>query len=208
MEQRHALAEARSEAAEGLRRQRDLRHEDDCTAPCRERGFAGADVDLGLAAARSSGEQDVPAPTRQQALDVLERALLRLGEVRRRGLGGQSSRRGYLPPIAAPGGLLRCDQRERTRRSRAVVVRDPEREIDECRRQGLEHVLGGDRLHAARRLGIGVDHDPAPPRVAEADREDCSLPHVVSDLVRERPRERTRTDDGIDGGEAGHGQRA
>ena len=71
MEQSHAFAEARSEAADGLRRQRDLGHEDDRTAPSRERSFAGADVDLGLPAARSSGEQDVPAATCQQALDAL-----------------------------------------------------------------------------------------------------------------------------------------
>ena len=76
MEQRDPVPEARDEAAERLRRQRDLRHEHDRAAARRQGGLAGADVDLGLAAAGRAGEEDVAAAAREQALDPLERTLL------------------------------------------------------------------------------------------------------------------------------------
>ena len=100
------------------------------------------------------------------------------------------------------------DQRQRAGRRRAVVVREPEGEVDERRREGLEHAFGGDGLDVGRRLGVGVDDDAAPPGIAERNREHGSLPNLVLDLVREQPRERAGTDDRIHGGEAGHGQRA
>ena len=56
-----AVAEARLEAAERLRRQRDLRHEHDRAAAARERGRAGLEVDLRLAAAGRAGEEQVAA---------------------------------------------------------------------------------------------------------------------------------------------------
>ena len=207
VEQRHLTAEARAEAAERLRRQGDLRDEDDRAAPGGEGGFAGADVDLGLAAAGRPGKKNVAA-ARQQRLDPLECALLRLGELRRRRLGGQAGRGRHLSPLAAPLGLLRRDQGERASRSRAVVVREPQREVDERRRQRLQHALGRDRPDVGRRLGVRVDDDPAAPGVAEGDREDGSLPNLVLDLVREEPRERAGADDRVDGGETRHGQRA
>ena len=71
VQKRDAVAEARAEAAERLRRERDLRHEDDRAAARGERGLAGADVDLGLAAARRAGEEDVAAAAPEQALDPL-----------------------------------------------------------------------------------------------------------------------------------------
>ena len=203
-----ALAEAGPEAAERLRRQRDLRHEDDRAAARGEGGLAGPDVDLGLAASGRAGEQDVAAAARGELLDPRERPLLRLGQLRRRGLRGQGLRHGHLPPLAAPGALLRRDQRERAGRRRAVVVGEPEREIDERRRERLEHPLGRDRLDVRRRLRVGVHDDAAPVRVAEGDGEHGALPHVVVYLVGERPRERAGADDRVDGGEARHGQRA
>ena len=48
---------------------------------------------------------------------------------------------------------------------------------------------------SGRSFRVGVDHDAAPPRVAEANREHSALPHLVPDLVRERPRERPCADD-------------
>jgi hypothetical protein len=71
-----AVAEAEPEAAERLRRQRDLRHEHDRAAAPRERRFAGADVHLGLAAPRRAVEQEVPAARLEQLRDARERALL------------------------------------------------------------------------------------------------------------------------------------
>ena len=69
VEQRDPVAEAGAEAAERLRRQRDLGHEHDRAAARGEGGLAGADVDLGLAAAGRAGEEDVAAAAREQALD-------------------------------------------------------------------------------------------------------------------------------------------
>ena len=111
MEKRHPVAEARAETAERLRRQRDLRHEDDRAATGGEGGFAGADVDLGLAATRGAREEGVAAAAREQDFDPSQRVFLRLGETSRRGLGGQGRRRGHLAPLAAPRALLRRDQR-------------------------------------------------------------------------------------------------
>ena len=97
MEKRDAVAEARAEAAERLRRERDLGHEDDRAATRGERGLARSDVDLGLAAAGRAGEEDVAAAAREQSLDPRERAFLRLGETGGRGLCGESRASQPLP---------------------------------------------------------------------------------------------------------------
>ena len=76
----HLVAEALLEAPGCLRRERDLRHENDCAAARREGGLAGADVDLGLAAAGRAGEEDVSTAAREQRFDALQRAFLRVGE--------------------------------------------------------------------------------------------------------------------------------
>ena len=57
VQQRHGVAEARLEARDGLRRERDLRHEHDHAAPALERVRAGAQVDLGLAGAGDAVQQ-------------------------------------------------------------------------------------------------------------------------------------------------------
>ena len=69
-----AVAEARPEAAEGLRRERDLRDEHDRAAPALERGRAGLEVDLGLAAAGRAGEQQVAAAGVERARRCARRA--------------------------------------------------------------------------------------------------------------------------------------
>ena len=61
MEQRDAVAEARAEAADGLRRERDLRDEHDRAEPALERRRARLEVDLGLAAAGRAVEQEAAA---------------------------------------------------------------------------------------------------------------------------------------------------
>jgi hypothetical protein len=208
VDDRDTIAEARPEATERLRRERDLRHEHDrSTAGC-DRSLAGTDVDLGLAAACGTGEEDVAAPAPKKPFDPRERVLLGIRKTCRCRLRGHPGRCGHRSPLAAPLWLLRRDQRERAGGSRAVVVGEPEGEVDERRRQRLEHPLGKNGRDVRRSLGIGVHDDPAPPRVSERDREDCPLPHLVADLVGEQPRERAGADDRIDGGEAGHGQRA
>ena len=61
MEDRHAVAEPRPEAANRLRRQRDLRDEDDHAQPALESRGRGLKVDLGLPAPGRAVEQEVPA---------------------------------------------------------------------------------------------------------------------------------------------------
>ena len=169
VEQRDAVAEARAEAAERLRGERDLRHEDDRAAAGRERGLAGADVDLGLPAAGRAGQEDVAAAGSRAGSSI--RSSARSCEPDSCAGAGSAAR----PAVAVTSrrsprrcGLLRRDQRERAGRRRAVVVGEPEGEVDERRRQRLEHPLGRDRLDVGRRLGVGVDDDAAAPRVAEA----------------------------------------
>ena len=128
-----AVAEALAEAAERLRREGDLRDEDDRAEPTLERRGAGPEVDLGLAAPGRAGEQEVAAVAVERAHDALECPLLGLGQPRRPRLGREPDVR--LPPLTAPRAQLRRDELERARRRRAVVVGDPERELDERRRQ-------------------------------------------------------------------------
>ena len=157
-----------------LRRQRDLGHEDDRAAARGERGLARADVDLGLAAAGRAGEEDVAAAAREQSsrsararASCVSESWAGVGSAARAGRRRHGSRRS--PRRVGCCGAI---ERERAGRRRAVVVREPEREIDERRRERLEHALGRDRLDVGRRLDVDVDDDAAPTRVAEADRDE------------------------------------
>ena len=208
MKQRDAIAEACAEAPERLRRQRDLGNEDDRAASGCERRGAGADVDLGLAAAGRALEQDVSAVTGEKRLDPRQRALLCFGEMLGRRLGGQRRPGRHLPPFTAPRRLVGSDKRQRAGRRGTVVVGEPEGEVDERRRKRLEHAVGRDGIDVGRRLCVGVDDDAAALGVAEANGEDGSLPHLVLDLVGKEPRERASVDDRVDRGETRHGQRA
>ena len=144
MEQRDALAEARAEAADGLRRERDLRHEHDRAEPALERGRARLEVDLGLAAARRAVEEEVGSgAVVESARDPLAGALLRVGETRGLRLSGERLAHARLRTLAARLSLHRRDERERARRRRAVVVRDPERELDERFGQLLDDAFDG-----------------------------------------------------------------
>ncbi len=98
-----AVAEALAEAAERLRRERDLRDEHDRAASARERGLARADVDLGLAAARRAVEQDVAAVAVEQLVDARERT--------RSCVLGQLGRRRLRCQRAASRGSLRSPRR-------------------------------------------------------------------------------------------------
>ena len=167
MEQRDPVPEARDEAAERLRRQRDLRHEHDRAAAPGERRLAGAQVHLGLAAARGPVQQDVAAAGREQLVDAAQRALLRRREVLRRRLRGQPAGRRHVPPLAPPLRVVRRDQPERTRGRRAVVVGQPEREVDERRRHRLADALDRRRLDALGRRDVQLGDDAAAAGVPE-----------------------------------------
>ncbi len=85
MEDRHAVAEAGSHSADGLRRERDLRHEDDRAEAALERGRARLEVDLGLARARRAVDEQVAAARvhrlddARHCGDLFRRQLERLG---------------------------------------------------------------------------------------------------------------------------------
>ena len=197
-----AVAEARAEAAERLRRQRDLRHEHDRAAPALERRRAGLEVDLGLAAAGRAGEQEVPPPPSSAPTIRATRPLLRRPSARARlGLAGHASRAAASAARRA-GSRLRRDERERPRRRRAVVVGEPEREVDERGRQLVER---RPRSAPARRpagaLAAGLDDDAALPRRGRSGRDHGALPDPLRHLVGEGRATRA-------GGRAGRRRRA
>src|SRR3989454_4639019 len=135
MKHRDALAEARAETAERLWRQRDLRHEHDRTPASRQRSRAGLQVDLSLPAPGRAVEQDVRALAAvQRANDSLDGCALRLAELLRLRLAGQGIALRRLRALPARTTPDRGDERERSCGRRAVVLGEPERELDECRR--------------------------------------------------------------------------
>ena len=68
-----AVAEARAEATDGLRREGDLGHEHDDSAAALERRRGGLEVDLRLPAPRRALEQDVAAVSVQRGDDSRRR---------------------------------------------------------------------------------------------------------------------------------------
>ena len=91
-----------------------------------------------------------------------------------------------------------CDELESPRGGRAVVVGEPEGEIDERRRQLVEDALDRRRLDAGR-CGDSCLDDDAPCRgAAEADRDDRADADVARNLVRERARDGAGGDKRID----------
>ena len=153
------VAEAGPETGDGLRGERDLGDEHDRAEASLEGRRAGSQVHLRLAAAGLAVEEKPPALP-HGGFDALERLLLGVREhgrnrlVRHLGDGGSSRL-----PAAAPG--RRRDERKRARRGRSVVGGDPERELDERRRDTRQHAVHGNRLHALRRR---VGEARRPPR--------------------------------------------
>ena len=199
VEDRDAIAEAGLEAAERLRRQRDLGHEDDRAAAAFERRRTRLQVDLRLAAAGRAGEEEVAAGSVQSLDEPLERALLRLRQLGRLRLAAHA--RGRRAPLAAPRPERRRDELERARRRRAVVVGEPEGEIDERRRQLVEDAVDRRRHDSRRCLDARLDHDPAQGRPAEPNGDNRPLADVVRHLVGEDARDRTGRHERMDGGE-------
>ena len=120
----------------------------------------------------------------------------------RRRLARQRSRARRRRPLAARRAPERRHELERARRRRAVVVGDPEREVDE-RRPGSRRAPSrpGRRLIPARRLDADLDDDATGRAAAEPHLHDRALADIVRHLVREQPRDGARRDERVDGRE-------
>jgi hypothetical protein len=127
-----AVAEACAESSERLRRQRDLRDQDECASFPVERSGAGLEVDLCLPAPRGAVEEQVRTLSGVERFDdSRERCLLRRAEFGRFRFSWQCVAFGRLRPLAARLSLDGCHERERSSGRRAVVLRDPEGELDQ-----------------------------------------------------------------------------
>ena len=180
VEQRDRVAEPGPETPDGLRRERDLRNEDDRPEPALQCPRRGLQVDLGLAAAGRPVEQKAPA-----LADPGDGGLLVGAQRVRSCLPFQRlplARRGLLLAPLPPDGR---DQLQRPRRRRAVVVGDPEREIDQRRGQLVQHALDRQRPHADRRRVHHLDDHAPRPRAPEGNRDDGPFPGTVRQLVGE-----------------------
>jgi hypothetical protein len=199
VQHRDPVAEAGLEAAERLGCQRDLRDEHDRTLAARERGRARLQIDLRLAAAGRAGEQEVRAGAVDRRHDPRHGPLLRLRQPGRLRLARHAGAR--LAAFPAPDSQLGRDELERACRGGAVVVAEPEREIDERWRQLVEDAFDRRRLDAVRRGDTGLDDDPSCGGPPETDRDDGPLPHSGRDLVGEDARDGAGGNERIDGGE-------
>jgi len=202
-----ALAESRTEAADGLRRERDLRDEDDDTAAAFQRRRGSLKVDLGLAAPRRPLEEHMAAPLVERGDDSLDGIALRLRQRLRLELAAERIACGRRTQRPAARALVRRDQREGPRGGRAVVVGNPERQFDELRGDTVDDGACIRDLDARGRRHSGLDHDAADRSRAERDRDDVALSDLVGHRVREGPGERTGGHERIDGRES-HGWRA
>ncbi len=203
----HPVAEPRAKAPHGLRRERDLGDEDDHAQPAAQRLAGRLEVDLGLPAAGGAVEQEM-ASFVEGAPQALQRTLLRLRERARLRFARQGVPLGRLRKLLAPLPLRRRDEREGTTGRRAVVVREPQSQLDERRGQRLDDALDRRGLDPVRRRVLELDHDPALASAAEPDRDDVSAHDVLGHLVRERPRERTRRHERVDRGVVRHAPQA
>ena len=208
VQDRDAVAETRPEAAHGLRRERDLRDEHDHAEPALERVGCSLEGDLGLAAPGRSVQEKVPASFAERTAQPGERTLLRCGQSPRLGLTSQRIAFGRLRQLLAASAPRRSDERQRPPGRRPVVVREPERELDERRRQRLDDALDRSGLHSLGRRVLEADHDPTLPRPTEPHCDDRAPPHVVRDLVRERTRQRAGRHERVDRGVLRHAPQA
>ena len=202
VQDRHALAEAGPEAPDGLRRERDLGDEDDRAQPALEGRGTRLQVDLGLPGACGAEEQQVGAARVDRLDDAVPRGHLCGRELRGLALARERlalCRRRLL--LAALRRLGR-DQRQCARRRRAVVVGDPERELDQRGRDLADHSLDRAHVEAGRRLVDPRDDDPARAGASERDPHDRPDADAVVDLVREFARDGPRRHERIDRGEA------
>ena len=135
------VAEARGEAREDLRRERDLRDQHDRAPPLRERRLGGPQVDLGLAGSGHPVQQRAlgpPPPRARRAAARAPRAGRRPAPARARLRGAdraQARRRDRPPPATAQPfrGARRQHEAERAGEGRAVLGGDPAGELHELR---------------------------------------------------------------------------
>ncbi len=187
MEDRHRVAEAGAEATDRLRRERDLGDEHDRAQAAGERRRARLQVDLGLAAAGRAGEQEVLTEALVEGGgDAADGCPLLLGQdpglrfPRERLPSGR--RRTLRPRCAAE----RRDELECPGGRRAVVVGEPQRQVDEGGRDLVEHAADLGRLDPGRGLDADVcDHAPGG-GATQPNRDDGALAHALRHLVRER----------------------
>ena len=124
VEDRDAVAEPRAHPADRLRRQRDLRHEQDRPEPPLEHCSAGLEVDLGLPGSGRPVEQEGTARAGvDRGDDAVGRHSLLRQQLVRLGLAAEGLPLGRWRLLLAPLRQLRRDQRERAGRRRAVVRR-------------------------------------------------------------------------------------
>ena len=142
VQDRDAVAEPRAEAADGLRREGDLGHENDDSAAALERRRGALEVHLRLAASRRTLEEDVAAAIVERGDDPRDGVALRRCEVLGLELAAERVAGRWAARCPTAGPLVRCDERQGTRGSRAVVVGEPERELHERRRHAVDDGAG------------------------------------------------------------------
>ena len=160
------VAEPGAEAADGLRRQRDLRHEHDRAEPALERRGARLQVDLGLAAPGGAVEEERAARAARRARATIRSSAPACGRVSAGGTGlaGERLALGRLRPLAAATPCRRRDQRRArgrgssrsSPRARARARRAPAGARSTTRSTGAD-------LDTRRRLVADLDDDPALP---------------------------------------------
>ena len=198
VDNRDALT-TRGEAAERLRGQGDLRHEHDRSPATFERGGAGLQVDLRLAApgraVRSTWAP--PASSRRRCARRRPAAPRSAPPAPARPRDRPGARAcGALRDARACGAPGRAPARASTRSSRRARARGRRARVGSGR-----DVAGGRDVDARRRLDLGLDDDPAQPSATEPHGHDGASLDVVRHLVRERPRERAGRDERVDLGE-------
>ncbi len=200
--QRDRVAEALAEPSHGLRRQCDLRDEDDGAEPAFEGRRARMQVDLGLPAPRRPGEEEVVAePFVEGGHDAVDRSPLLERQRRRRRLAAESLSRGRRRALRAPLTPSRRDELERASGRRAVVVGQPQREIDERAWDLVEQRADRSEGDTRRRRDADLGDHATRAGASQADGDHGPFSHPVGHLVGERARERAGAHERIDGGE-------
>ena len=165
-------------SARRLRRERDLRHEDDRAAPSLERGRARLQIDLGLAAAGRAGSRRLPPSPSRASRSA--RSRVAATRQRRRRLRREA---GARPSAARPAVLAWAAQRARAHepgssrsspRPRARARRAPGQLVETARSARRPHraavALRLDHHSALLRTGRSEPRRPLPARHRPAPR--------------------------------------
>ena len=198
VEHGYPVTEALTEATDGLRRQSDLGHEHDDPSVALERRRRRLEVHLRLPAPGRAVQEDVAPAGVECRHDASDGVLLALRQLVGLGLSAERVAGGRVADRTTPAGEVRRDECERAGGRGAVVVREPERELDERRRNAIDDVARVRDHDAVRGRDARVDHDATHLPCAESDREHVALFHVVGDAVCERARQRARRHQRID----------